>query len=297
LWRVISNKPHHLDEKVRRSTVAEVRIPVSSPGTGGPILRMNGLLVRQLPAECQSISLKRTVDWYELKRIQGESERAILVTKADTICVWGQKQDIKSSFGADLLKVDVRRIPSDLTASESFPFKAFLEEALAIGLARGKPLLVRTKSRATYLIVDAHSDDGATLAPLTREVQRASGSLPGLFSPVSEDYPTASKLSWSECLRVSLDQRGDQTWLSLTPDIWIWPQHAREAARTFLDKRKGGRFNKQHNAILDAWLKILLGDGHPSGDIVVNTFDGKNGPENPTFILSRRTAFSRKIQG
>ncbi|NKM69369.1 SIR2 family protein [Rhizobium laguerreae] len=297
LWRGIANKPQYLDEKVRRATAADVHIPIPPPGSVGPILRMNALLVRQLPTECQSISLKRLIDWTELKRIKSDAEQTIIVTKADTVCAWGQVEDVRSSFGRDLLKFEVRGVPPDFTTPENFPFKAFLEEALVIGLARGKPLLVRTKSRAAYLIVDAHSQDVARLTPLTKAVQTASGILPGLLSPVSEDYPTTSKVSWSECLRISLDQRDGQTWLNLAPDVWIWPQHAREVARTFLDRRRGGRYNKQHNAILDAWLKILLGDGDRAGDVAVKTFEGESCPGNPSFVLSRRTAFSRRIQG
>ncbi|MEZ0001624.1 SIR2 family protein [Sinorhizobium fredii] len=297
LWRGISNKPKNLDEKVRRSASAEVHIPLAPSGSTGPILRMNTLLVRQLPTECHSISAKRVLEWTDLRRIRNEAEQTVLLTKADTICAWGQEQDIRDSFGRDLLRLDKRSVPPDFSTPQHFPFKAFMEEAIAIGLARGKPLLVRTKPSAAYLIIDAHSEDVSQFAPLTKAVQTVSGVLPGLLSPTSEDHPVPSKVSWSECLRISLDRRGDQTWLNVSPDVWIWPQHARELAQTFLDRRKGGRFNKLHNAILDAWLRILLGDGDRNSDVIIKTFEGQPGAGNPSFVLTRRTAFSRRILG
>jgi len=297
LWRAIPNKPHLLNEKIQRAAAAEVRIPLPPPGVAGPIVRTNALLIRQLPKQCRSMSLKRAVDWAELKQIQRGAQQNLVVTKSETIHVWGRDQDVRTNFGRDLLKLETAAVPTDFSASENFPFKAFVEEALAIGLARGNPLLVRIKSRAAYLIVDRHSDDIAKLAPLRNAVQNVGGDLPGVMSPISEDHPAASKVSWSECLRISLDQRDGHTWLNLAPDVWIWPQHARDVSRTFLDRRKGGRYNKQHNVILDAWLRILLGDGDRSGDVVIKTFDGEHGVENPSFVLSRRTAFSRRIQG
>ncbi|MBX4863723.1 SIR2 family protein [Rhizobium bangladeshense] len=295
LWRSVSNKPADLDAKVHKSTVATVDIPLSPPGKVGPLLRTNAILVRRLPTECLSLSLNRPIEWPDIKAVRRNAEQEVVLTKADTVCAWGPEEELLEHFKGELIKAEVRAVPSDYSAPENLPFKGFFEEALAIALARHKPLRVRTKPSAAYLIVDSHIDDPSFIAPLGKFVQRVSGKLPGLLSPITDDHPTPMLVSWAECIRISLDQRNGKTWVNLIPDVWIWPQHAREVARDFLSKRKGGRFNETHNDILDAWLQLLLGDAH-TADVTVQTFDGQVGPANPAFVLARRTAFSRKAQ-
>lgn len=297
LWRGIGNKPIDLDRQVRKAVAARVQIPLALCGSVGPLLRTNALVVRQLPTECISISLKHPIEWSELKAIRRSVEQSIVITKVDTVCAWGDEEDIREGFGPDFLNTEVRTVPSDFTAPENLPFKSFLEEAIAIGLARGKPAHIRTRSSAAYIIADGYAEDVAAFAPLTRVLQKVTGSLPGLMSPATDTHPTPSKVSWSECLKISLDYRDGRTWLNLVPDVWIWPQHGREVAQDFLDRRKGGRFNKQYNAILDAWLEFLFGDDDRRKDVLVKTFEGPPSAGNPTFTLSRRTSFSRRRQG
>jgi hypothetical protein len=151
------------------------------------------------------------------------------------------------------------------------------------------------KPSGGFLIADVHAEDKSALAPLSKTVQSLGGTIAGLLSPVSAEHPTPEKVGWAEALRVTLDQRGSHTWIVVQPDIWIWPPYAREVATDFLDKRKGGRFNRQHNEILDGWLRAILGEGERTGDTVLTAFDGPPSVGNPSFIVSRRTAFSRKL--
>src|SRR5581483_2562883 len=96
------------------------------------------------------------------------------------------------------------------------------------------------------------------LAPLIKIVGMISGTVPGLIAPLTDDHPNPEKVTWAEAVRVSIDAKNGQRWLLLAPDIWIWPTRARKVAADFLDQRRGDRFNKMYNAILDAWVKILL---------------------------------------
>jgi len=61
-----------------------------------------------------------------------------------------------------------------------------------------------------------------------------------------------------------------------------------------LDARRGDRFNKKFNDLLDAWVQIVLGTAERNTVVTVPLFDGSAGAENPSFQISSRTAFARR---
>jgi hypothetical protein len=111
---------------------------------------------------------------------------------------------------------------------------------------------------------------------------------------VTEDHPTPEKVSWAESVRVSIDVKDGQLWLLLEPDLWIEPARGRHAAVSFLDARRGDRFNKKFNDLLDAWVQIVLGTAERKTYVTVSLFDGGDGAENPSFQISSRTTFARR---
>lgn len=196
------------------------------------------------------------MDWADLRRLRQENDNSFIATKTDSILVWGTVPDVRNAFGKELKGLQDRTLPDDLTGPQNLTLKSFLEEALVVAMARGKPLLTRLKRSGAFLIADVHAEEKSVLAPLRNAAETLGGAVSGLLSPISAEHPTAQKVSWAEAVRINLDQRGGRTWVILQPDIWIWPPHAREGATEFLDKRKGRRFNRQHNDILDAWVKV-----------------------------------------
>ncbi|MBB6224986.1 SIR2 family protein [Rhizobium leguminosarum] len=295
LWRLVAAKPTELDRKIRKSNAAQVNIPLAAVSTKGPILRTNALPILSLPNQCHEVSSRRAIDWAELRSLQQENDHSFIATKTDSVLVWGTEPNIRAAFGNELKGLQDRALPRDFSGPQNLPLKSFLEEAIAVAMARGKSLLTRMKPSGAFLIADIHAEDKSDLSPLRNAVQSLGGTITGLLSPISAEHPTAEKVGWAEALRVTLDQRGGHTWIVVQPDIWIWPQYAREVATEFLDKRKGGRFNRQHNEILDGWLKVILGEGERTGDAVLTAFQGPPSVGNPSFTLSRRTAFSRKL--
>ena len=92
---------------------------------------------------------------------------------------------------------------------------------------------------------------------------------------------------------MKMEERNGTLWLLLRPDIWISPLSSRQEAIDFLRTKKLYRYNRQSNAILDAWIKILLGSIGAAESIKVSAFAGAD--HVPVFEISSRTGYSRKI--
>lgn len=296
LWRNLSNKPAALDTKVRRSVLAQVHIPLPDAGAAKPLLRLNALPIRSLPSRCLVVRTKRPLEWAELRDLQRDAEPRLLLTKADEIWCWGPRAGVKDAFGADLLEIGERVVPTDLGSPENLHVKGFLEDALGTALARGRPLLSRTRRTSTTLIADPHAQDKNPLDPVFRAVGKLSGTVAGLFAPQTDEHPAPAKVSWAEAVRVSIVQKQGETWAVLDPDIWIWPPRAREIATGFLDERRKGRFNNKFNVLLDAWAQVLIGSGARRTDVMVRAFEDDDAAANPAFQLGSQTAFARRLQ-
>jgi hypothetical protein len=112
---------------------------------------------------------------------------------------------------------------------------------------------------------------------------------------VDEDHPAQERVTWAEAVRISIDFRDGHLWLLLEPDVWIEPARARKLAVKFLDSRRGDRYNKKFNALLDAWVQIVLGSVERNTEVAVSLLDDTVSAENPSFRISSRTAFARRI--
>ena len=297
LWRNLQDKPPSLDAKVRRSVQAGVHIPLPAAGVAKPLLRLNALPIRALPRRCLVARTNRPFEWVELRNLQRQSNPRLIVTKADDIWYWGPQSGAKDAFGASLISIDERELPTDLGLPGNLHVKGFLEDALGTALTRGRPLLSRTRRTSTTLIADPHAEDETLLDPVFRVVGKLSGTVNGLFAPITDEHSEPAKVSWAEALRVSIVQKQGETWALLDPDIWIWPPRAREVATDFLDQRRKGRFNNHFNVLLDAWVQVLVGPCARRANLTFQAFDGDEGAANPTFQINSQTAFAQRLQG
>lgn len=293
IWRNIDGHHGDVDAKVRKARISTVSIPLPQPGGKKPVLRLNALPVT-LPDRCFQLHLNEALDWKSLRAVVSDYRGDIVVTKADSVWGWGSEADIRQAFGKRLKGIEEVVVPTDFHSAENLHCKSFFEEAIALSLAGEKPLIPRMKPSAVFLIADAHAVDIGALAPLQRIVGKVSGSIRGLFSPVTDDHPEAQPVSWAEAVRVSLDAKDGRTWLLLEPDVWIWPPHARKVATEFLDDRKGKRFNGVHNQLLNAWTEIALGTTERNVTLEVRPFSSGTSVENPTFLIGNRTAFAMR---
>ena len=296
LWRNLPEKPPSLDAKVRRSVQAGVHIPLPAVGAAKPLLRLNALPIRALPTRCLVVRTNRPFEWAELRDLQRQTDPRLLMTKADDVWCWGPRIGVKNAFGTSLIGIDERDVPTDLGLPGNLHVKGFLEDALGTALALGRPLLSRTRRTSTTLIADPHAQDKTLLDPVFLAVGKLSGTVNGLFAPITDEHPEPATVSWAEALRVSIVQKQGETWAVLDPDIWVWPPRAREVATDFLDQRRKGRFNNRFNVLLDAWVQVLVGSGARRTDLTFQAFNDEDGAANPTFQINSQTAFAHRLQ-
>ncbi|MFC3753180.1 hypothetical protein ACFOSR_12610 [Aquamicrobium ahrensii] len=109
----------------------------------------------------------------------------------------------------------------------------------------------------------------------------------------TEEHPESISVWWAEAVEIDLQQIGGRTWVLLKPDVYIWPRWARREASTFLDRRMRGRYNGPANALMSAWIELLLPGTPRHTDRTLTSFDHVAGPGNPTFVVNDRTGFSK----
>jgi len=87
-------------------------------------------------------------------------------------------------------------------------------------------------------------------------------------------------VSWAEAVEIHVEARAGSWWLLITPEIWVAPpgslpvpavitpgsaDHARwrtaqqHAAARFVQERLARRYNSGTSAILDGWVRVLVG--------------------------------------
>jgi hypothetical protein len=296
LWRHIEDKPQQLDAKVRKANIIPAHIPIPPTGSARPFLRLNALPIVSSPTQCHLVSFRSAKEWENIRQARRDSDNRLILTKAEQIWCWGPTRLIQEAFKEQPTDVVIGAVPDDLTSPQNLYLKRFVEDALCAALVRGKPLLTRTTRTSAFVLVDPHSDSAEGQDQLVRLVGKTSGTIAGLFTEVDEEYPAPEKIGWAEAIRVSIDTKQGRKWLLLEPDIWIWPVRARRLAADFMGRRRGDRFNKKHNAIVTAWVRLMLGKADPDSVITLSAFDQGSEAENPTFRIGNRTGFARGLR-
>lgn len=295
LWRNIENKPTNIDNKVKKSEISSVNIPLPPIGNGKPIIRLNTLPVTSWPLQCWKLSFNKTIEWDDLKAAQRDTDNQLIFARSEFILCWGSKKIIKEHFGQILSSIEDFELSEKIVdLSSNLHLKRFYEDALCAALVRDKPLLTRSTRNSTFLIVDRYSEDQGSLEDLFHVVGKSHGDISGLFTQPDELHRRSEQISWAEAVRISVDFKDNKFWLVIDPDIWIWPNRARRLAIEFMDDRRRNRFNKMYNDILSAWVKIILDYDKQNTEIEVHTFDDGKESENPSFKVGSRTAYAKK---
>jgi len=256
---------------------------------------MNALPITGLPGECQALTFGSPKEWADLRAATRNTEGVLIFTKSDTALCWGNNKLVREQF-SDLVSVSAHDLSSEIAdIGNNLHIKGFLEEAICRALIRNKPLLTRTTREASFLIADAHSSDQSALSAMQAVVGKTSGEIAGLFSPVDVEHPNPVRVFWAESIRVSIDMVDGRSWLLLDPDVWIWPNRARKNAAAFLDERRGKRYNNIYNALVDAWLGVLLGDSERNAEVKISAYEGGTVAETPSFSIGTRTAYTRRL--
>lgn len=294
LWRNVEEKRADLDAKIRKARVTGVSIPLPVSGTLGPIVRTNALPLVGLPSRCLGLSFQPAQTSDEVRQTRDRAKaRIILAGGTDGWC-WGDEEHIKTTFGSSLKTIAAVPLPDDLSLPEHLHLKGFLEEAICKALARDKPLISRTSRHASFLIANPTAPTNAMLAPISTAISGIGGNVGGMKTAASQGRPV-EQVRWAESLKLSIEVKNGQRWLLLDPDIWIWPEFARRDAKKFMEQRRRDRYNSKHNALLTAWIKVILGTEKVNAVVEVRPFSSGSDDANPLFSIGSRTAHSKRL--
>lgn len=288
LWRQIPDKPPELDKEVRSARAQPVSIPLPESGRSYPILRTNALEVMSAPRQCGTFPAAGATAADVFSAVREKQPNAI-VSYHEGVAFWGASAHVAESLGGLISSGVVRREIADpiTEIANSTYIQSFYEQGIAEAVCQDKPVFLRKMGKSYYAVIDSRKAEDACFTSLKTAV--------GFRGTPGQIWGTIRELGdtqWSECIKLSLEERAGVLRLLLKPDIWIRPLANRENAQNFLRKRKLHRYNNQSYDILNAWIEILLGPiGH---GLPVNVTYGAGTDYPASFTISTRTAFSRK---
>ncbi len=104
-------------------------------------------------------------------------------------------------------------------------------------------------------------------------------------------------INWTEACGLRLDYRLDTLWLLLEPRVALdvpddTPPDQLDLAREFVRERRARRHNRPANALLDGWIRLIVGD---AASLRLRTFGIGDGID-AEFELMRVSGFSRAAQ-
>lgn len=293
LWRQLENAPKEIDKKIRKSVGALREIDLPDVGNSLPLIRFNAIPIVKFPEKCFSVTTETDVGWAELKQIERDSEREVLLAKDKTIYLWGDKSCVSKALNKNLVELKEIDISVGLDCFNNTILKSFITAGLARAISNGKPIIAMSLKEGTHIIADIDSDEQLDLSPLLEVTKPIGGTINGLIAPAT-DNNVACKVKWAEAIRISIEKLSERAFLVIEPDIWIWPRSARKLAKDFIDrkaKRKGSDIDK----LISAWVEIIFSDNERNKKKDFSPYSKGTEAENPVFTLSNRTAFSKKI--
>lgn len=274
--------------------VTQAALP-SGPTDLFPILRLNALPLTQLPSEVRRLQESSPCDLAEAQRaIRSIRTRALIARRSNgSLVAVGHDKELATALGPLGITVtsDVEALdwaapivdPSDL---------GLLLDAVTLGLGRTNGLRHVLARRGHQVRVQ---DGAATgLERLRSACKMLNGIVPRTSVP------------WAEAVGLSVEPRQDSWWLIVVPEVWVPPTHHTDEARDVADQRaelaaiaefiregRATRYNRDVNAILDAWVRLLCAGRGPRE---VRTWNLQSGEGiDPTCEIVGLTAYSRPL--
>jgi hypothetical protein len=247
-----------------------------------PAIRTNAMPISSYPAACRLIACD-IGGWEDIRAAIAASQADILAQR----CQLGVL-----AFGRD---VDVRRTfePHNVTEFGIHPITAArlvkpTGERNLIGEA-----LFRAIGRRPGLRVERRGVDVLVFPDLN--VVKTSHFQVGDTKPLDMVAGTLrSGIRWTEACSLRIDYRLDRLWLLLEPVVKRseitedTPSDAIEQSREFVRQRLANRHNKQANAVIDGWSRLIAG---PDKSLRIRTFDISDGYDGD-FEITHISAFS-----
>ena len=287
MWRQLPEKSDKLELKVRTAKARPVSIPLPPPGERYPILRTNALAITEYPRRCGRVDYATSLTFQELNDKKREHQPNAVLSYTDQILFWGKSDEIYKLFDKEKVSAieDYNFEDPATSIAQSGIIKSFYQEALALSLCQGKPLMLRLKDKTYYAVVNHKDVNNSLLQPIKDAVGYR-----GKAGYIAGSLPKLNSAFWAEALSIKLEERGGSLWLLIRPDIWITPLSMRGNATDFLRSKKIHRYNNQSYQLLDAWIRVLFGSVGAGQEVRVSCFTDAD--YAATFRVSTRTAFS-----
>ena len=284
-----------LESKRPRSIVTPTPLPTGATSSY-PLVRFNALPVTRLPTQARVLVERRAADLRELQSaIRSARARGFVARRSGgQLVAVGDDAQLSAALGPLGITVTTDTIPFEWDGpNPDTPDLGLALDALTIGLGRTQGLRHVLSRRAHQVRVSDASVD--SLVRLKSACKSLMGTVP------------KTSLPWAEAVTINFDYRVGRWWLLIVPEVWvprggrqtedgILPQTPEErlAIADFIRERRATRYNRDVNAILDAWVRVLCGG---RGDREVRTWNLAEGTGvDPTFEILGRTAFSHPLR-
>ena len=246
----VENMPPELHSKLQRSAARVTDVPVPRAGSAHPIIRTNALPLVSYPTVCRlfTCDLGGT---HEVRQAATEVGADLVIGRRRVgVLSFGPDSEIKLSYsphglgGLDVHEIGSKQLLCDDSTEQGMVLEAFAEAA-----ARELPVKAIRRRRRFLLVPDVERGRSEGAQQLMKAVK---GELSGRTSPAG--------VTWSEAVGLRLEYRVGRLWLMLLPTIWIDDSSGDcdiEEGKAFRQRRLAGRYNRDTNAVLDAWVAIL----------------------------------------
>jgi hypothetical protein len=290
--------PQNVHDDLGQRRPPQILTPAQLP-TGSmrryPILRLNALPIVKMPRSVRHLSEPSPCELRDLQQaLRSVRVRGLVARRSGgQLVAVGDEDQIANALEPTGITVanDVDDVDWDQSALDPADLGLAID-ALTIGLGRTEGLRHVLSRRGHQVRVG-----DPKIASLER-LRSACGSLGGVVPKTA--------LPWAEAVALSIERRNGSWWLLVIPEIWISPSPTaptlenrerrradQAAAAEFTRKRRALRYNKNVNAILDAWVRLLCGGRGPRE---VRTWNlGSSEGIDPTFEIGGLTAFSRPL--
>ncbi|MDA8385159.1 MAG: SIR2 family protein [Actinomycetota bacterium] len=282
----------------RRPTPVLTTAPLpTGPTRPYPILRLNALPLTRLPNEVRTLQEQSPCDLAEAQQaIRAGRVRGLIARRSGgQLIAVGHEAQLSEALRPLGVSVTNRTETLNWDTEILDPADHGLAlDALTLGLGRTDGLRhVLARRGHQVRVADAKSSS------LARLKSACGGTLSGTVPKTS--------LHWAEAVGLNIERRQGVWWLLVVPEIWISPPRGvpspedravRRAEQltsgAFVQKRRATRYNRDANAILDAWVRLLCTGLAPRE---IKTWNlGPTEGLDPIFEVDGHTAFSRPLQ-
>jgi hypothetical protein len=291
----------HFSDKVRAALegkqprgVLEASPLPSGPTNPYPILRLNAVPLARLPQRVRVLSetspsgLVAVATAVRTAHIRGLVARM----SGGRLVAAGHDRELGETLAPLGISVTAGSVELDWSDETMDPAILGLSlDALTLGLGRTKGLRHVLSRQGHFVRIGDQADSSF------ERLREVCGSLTGTVP--------STPLSWAEAVELTIERVESSWWLLLSPEVWVSPiprdgegettlaqiRAYRASAAELIRRRRAQRYNREANAILDAWVKLLC-SGRGPREVRTWNLAPEDGVD-PTFEIVGISAFSR----